>query len=562
MSYSAEQEGRNSLETLFRTSWLTDGVPSHIINPLAMSQTFLEMAGLWALPTGMRPGKIITKNSIRPHVVEYFGAHDEILHRVAQQRLLEEALRIHHAEIFQHHEYQGAIIELHTRLLLDLLDHRGIGYDIECLSEMFIRPPSWEFPEGLPDNLLEAFIQAKDGARYKIFLPHLKERRKWKPEDWEFDLAFMHQLTHEDRAFIRDEIAAKRQPYIDLNVEQAEPNTPLTARAALGVNLATLKPEEINELAKHGYFCDPSCHRYHGDVDMYKSLQELIAPVDASVIGERLLETYNQWQRSGDLRNKFRILIPAQADEKTIAGLLDYLHAHGIYDSEIKKTMSFVLADLCVTPLLRAYAELKERELLKITHIVSMDVFHWKDDGETFHFIATDHFIDLFAPTTQRALIESLTSCLADGGELVLTTRCGRKNPISATEIMNDFHQRVDLQILTLLNLLNANHGSEEATDHTVFKTKTQVAQAIYSLLVYRQLRNVYPFRNIASLKSLLIQIGKQVEEDDVDGKSYFLDVSATPSGKNKARIVVSRKRITRIDPISPIRTLFSGAAQ
>ncbi|MBI4065100.1 hypothetical protein HY409_01905 [Candidatus Gottesmanbacteria bacterium] len=534
MSLPAEQERGRYIETQFRDSWLTEGVPLHIVDQLARSQPFLELAGLWALPASFRPSDLITKDSIRPHVVEYFGAHDEVLRYVVKQKLLEAATRTHPTEIFELHEYQGAIIELHTRLLLDLLNHRGMDYSIETLAEMFIRPPVWEFPEGLQENFLEAFVQAKNGTRYKIFLPHLKERRKWKPEDWDLNLSTMHELTYEDRTYIRNEIAARRQPYINLSIGQAEPNTPLTARPAFGVNLATLTPEEINKLAQHGYFCDPTCHRYHGDVDMYKSLQELIAPVDAAVIGERLLERYNIWAKTKKRKEKFRVLIPAQADETTIAGLLDYLQSHNIHEQEIHNNFSFVLADLCVTPLLRVYAEVKKRKLLKIANIVSMDVFNWKNDGETFHFIAADHFIDLFPPEIQKLLIVSLTNCLTADGELVLTTRCGINRPINAQDVMNDFYHRTDGQISRLLKKLNTNPS-------------IQVAQAIYALLVYRQLRKVYPFTNLSSLNTALSTLA-----------GY--DAFAAVIGKNKARITVNKNRITEIDPLHGIRTLFRGA--
>lgn len=291
-----------------------------------------------------------------------------------------------------------------------------------------------------------------------------------------------------------------------------------------------LEPDEIDVLADKAEYCSDVCQFYHGRVRFLKELENLIAPVDAELFGESLLERYQKWKENVQERGRrFRVLIPAQADGTTIGGIFDYLDDQGISQEEVIEKFSFELADLCVTSLLRVYAELKRRRLLKAMddniQIRSMDVFRWPQEEAKFDFICTDHFIDLFSPKgefSQKNLLLSLVKSLAPDGQIVLTTRCGSlEKPLEVQDILNGFYEKVDKHIERLLEQLRESR-------------EVSLVHELIALLLYRQLREVYPFKTEEDLAELLDQVSNYSEE--------IIDCQIERLEEGKVKIVISRK--------------------
>lgn len=514
--------------------WMFTGVDNAIVGKLIESPYFLRYVGLFAPPQELVQGVSMPSDSMRQYVAGVHAATDFVLNQLTWQHFREGQKFDHPLILFPREEYLGAELKLNTMLLIDLLNHRGMGYTIETLAQKFIRPDRWSLKHGIPENALDLYVRSFDGV---IFRPeNQQEAKMWWPRDWIKELRNFGNLSESELEVLQSDLEYCRQPYVNLNYG-AESDTPLHVRPNWGVNLATLDPYEIKKLAKHGRLCDPSCHCYHGYVDEYKALNELIAPVDREVIGRKLLTQYSDWlsRRTDGNKDRFKVLIPAQADETTIAGLLDFMMDQGISYWDIKRDFYFVLADLCVTPLLRVYSEMKGRDLLSNSNIVSMDAFAWDKDGETFDFIAADHFIDLFPEDgiySQQNLLRSLVGSLEEGGELVLTTRCGVGQDLTADDVMGQFYARVDQQLEVLSSQLD-----ESSAGSTTLKTligKEGIARAIYALLIYRQLRHVYPFRTINTLNELLTQV--EHEAGDIQ-----IEVAQLPGKTDKACVTIKR---------------------
>jgi len=301
----------------------------------------------------------------------------------------------------------------------------------------------------------------------------------------------------------------------------------------IGVDLRSprMGPAEIRALGA-GY-CDYACYFYHAFVHELKALGELVAPVDAELFGEAMLKRYKKWKCS-PTSARFRVLIPAQADETTISTILDYLEFH-IGREEIIGNFHFTLSDLCVTPLLRVYAELKEGEWLNAMgdniDIRTMDVLRWQNREVKFDFICTDCFIDLFTDDgefSKRNVLISLINSLARGGQIVLTTRCGtQERPLSSKILLEDFNEKVDQYILALLDQL------EEAPDEV---SRIGTVNTLITLLFYRQLREVYPFSTEKSVERLLQEVNVEL------GETISWEVIRDPKREDKVAMVITKR--------------------
>lgn len=539
---SGVSRGNNLIEGL-GTSWIFTGIkPEHTARLLA-SDGFMRYAGLAALPVDLRSDSAMSFEAMRLYVAGNFAANDLAYNLPTWERYKADLLTTHPFYLFPEEEYAGADLKLNTYLLVDLLIHLGHGYTIETLGQHFIRPRWWRLPDNIPEDVLELYLKSKRGRFYK---PTDQKWARWNNErEWIDEIHKVWGEEDDDIKTVITDIREGRQPYVSIK-SNLDVNT-LVAKAHWGVRLATLEVQEIRKLTEHGFLCHPSCQYYHGYSDKLKALGELIAPVDAELFGEKLYARYREWQNNKSEGKKFKVLIPAQADEKTMEGILTYLMTHGVSHKEIGENFYFVLADLCATPLLKVYAHLKDLQLLEIANIVSMDVFNWGDEKEEkFDFIAADHLIDLFPPEgnyNQIAVLRSLVNALVPDGELVLTARCGTVLPITSEGVMKDFYRRVDKQIEKLLNnlevrgregilRLSVNRLIPAKTDD-MFITSQNVARAIYALLVYRQLRQVHPFSTIGSLERLLGSLQQEM------GITY--DIETFPRKSDKVNIVITR---------------------
>jgi hypothetical protein len=364
------------------------------------------------------------------------------------------------------------IYNLYRGLYDRLMDNRGKGHHIGSLALHFMRPFSW----GIDSHLPEGIKIGKDASG---------------------NLAL---------------IDTSSDSQISLATALDSPNY------HWGVNLGQLSSEEVMQLL-NGDYCDKQCQYYHGNVGWLKTLGEFIAPVDAKLFGEHILDSYVKWRtdRYERRERKFRVLIPAQADETTIGGILDYLEKRGLTAADIKKSFHFELADLCVTPLVKVRAELKRKNMSELAEIASSDVFTWPDrvwrGGKGFHLICADHFIDLFPPEGpfgQRQLLIAMVRSLAPDGKIVLTTRCGlQTNPLSREKLLYQFAQKVGFHVLGLAKKIGRT-TPEDYFDDAARERVLQYINTLFTLLYYRQLRDVYPFQTTEDLKKVLRSLNER----------------------------------------------------
>src|SRR3989344_3372067 len=177
------------------------------------------------------------------------------------------------------------------------------------------------------NNEEKLFIRLPNGI---IYVPEEKLQQQaqyWPPNNWLNAIeSYLTKLYENDENFLAEEFKAGKQPFARIKFD-LEKHTPWNALPNWGVNLKILSNEEILSLA-NGAYCEPSCATYHSHVTNQKALGELIALVDSALFSEKLMETYNSWKKE-DLPGRFSVLIPAQADETTIGGILDYLALKG-----------------------------------------------------------------------------------------------------------------------------------------------------------------------------------------------------------------------------------------
>ncbi len=139
------------------------------------------------------------------------------------------------------------------------------------------------------------YIRTRKGEVY-MPPPQLQPAaRNWGYHDWLNHLKEYIRETHlTDVVFIEDEMKTGRQPFVQVNFDIDE-YTPWTAIPFFGVWLQRLTNDDILILAD-GRYCDPSCQEYHGKSKELKELSELIAPVDARLFAQELLESYKLWR--------------------------------------------------------------------------------------------------------------------------------------------------------------------------------------------------------------------------------------------------------------------------
>ncbi len=203
------------------------------------------------------------------------------------------------------------------------------------------------------------------------------------------------------------------------------------------------------------------------------------------------------------------------------------------------------MADLCPTPLLRIYTSLRDRDLLDIANIVSMDVFNWAEAlEEKFDFVAADHFVDLFSSKgrfNQTRVLLTLMQALTPGGTLALTVRCGTEGKeLTRDQVMNDFYTRCQQALAFLTSELERTDTTEgdlyKGKYSNIFSTKQELARGIYTLASYLTLRDVNPFANTETLSHLLEEIKRHT------GKNFTFDISPLEGKTNKVFICIKKE--------------------
>lgn len=543
-----------------RDSWVfrdPDKFPTGFIDRLQRNGAFMRYIGLSL--TSLAPQDIEFQNQEKmwQWVASGYVATDMMLNRNMWERSRENKRPIRPSVMLRKDEnYLSAELKMRALLQTWLLNHRGWGYTIGSLAWKFLRSGQLEkgkdlmyrLHDDVPTEYMRVYIKT---ARGEYFIPtkeEQKEARFWDVGEWSERLREKRKFTERDESslfeqkdddYITEEIREGRQPLVQIDFDVDE-YTPFGAIPNWGVDLRKLSSSEILELAKDGKLCDPSCQEYHSAVDKYKALGEFIAPVDPWVFGEQLLNQYHSWQKGQQRKEKFMVLIPAQADETTITGILAYLSENDVSQEEIKENFYFVLADLCPTPLLKIYAHLKEKKMLDVANIVSMNVVYWRDElEEKFDFVAADHFIDLFPPEgelNQQEVIATLIDSLAAAGRLVLTIRCGTDEVLTKEKIMDDFHTRCFNELEQLIDELERS-GSESDDMYTgslckIFPTKQDLARGIYSLAAYLNLRDVYPIATI----EVLSQVMRTLQER---GKNLHFSINPIKGKKDKVCMTI-----------------------
>lgn len=399
-------------------------------------------------------------------------------------------------------------LKLRAFLLRQLGHNLGYGFSLETLAKEFIRTREMRIGQHYPPGAVEQYILTPTGKQFKP--ADQAKVTSWSDRDWLEYVSSHGGVSPAEEVTLKTALLSGQQPYVQFR-DEFDADTPLSAFPDWGVDLRRLTAAEIYELAEHGLFCQRECRGYHTNTGLYKQ-EELVAAVETKLFGERLLPKIRERlaaRRSGQTSTgrKLTVLIPAQADETTVAGMIDYMVNQGISHAELSDEVSLVLADWCLTPLLKIKGAFIDSVLAKQMQLVSMNAFSWGEEGDydPFDFVGADHLLELFPRADQQHLLLSLVGSLAPEGELVMTTRCG----ISQGMLMQQFKTHVDLRIAQKLDSLEssadgadtASPPSEQLLDRLV------KVRDIFALLEYRRDRQVYPFPTHDALADLVQEV-------------------------------------------------------
>lgn len=517
-------------------SWLLVGLRNSTKKRLIKNESFLLHGGLAAL--SLPPVNDLTWQDElnRAHIFRILE-NDTLLKTILPYRVYDAFLAGKLESNISANAEEEAYINFELGSYLGLQESLGKGFSLEEMVSKFLRLPQGNKNYLLPEMIRYYKIPSSDAllpinnpmsaySSFSLFQEIASAKKKALSLT---PLELGQKSPNEVRAIEAlkrlnlSDALSKANESLDLGISPVHFNNDYEDLqiTTSGVDLKKMSPSQIRELADLAHSCSDSCQFYHGSVRKLKKI-ELIAPVNPELFGEAL---YQKWKKKG--KERLKVLIPAQADEATIAGIMDHLLAKKDFQQEnILKDFSWTLSDLCITPLLRVYAYLKERGILdsKIgdIKILSMNVFNWNSYGEKFDFIAADHFIELFA--NKPSLLESLIGNLAQNGQLILTTRCGLKNEELTEELlMENFYTMVDLTINQLLSETEELFQGDDLDGETWYikyaeyakKNKERVHQLI-SLLLYRKLREVIPFSSKGELNDLINPISKKYEVEDI----------------------------------------------
>lgn len=435
-------------------------------------------------------------------------------------------------------------LKLRAFLLRQLGHNLGYGFDLETLAREFIRTPKMRIGQHFPPEAVEQYILTPSGKQFKP--TDQRPVAHWTDRDWLDFVSSQEILSPEELATLQTALTSGEQPYVNFR-DEFDAQTPLSAFPDWGVDLRSLSSAEIYELAEHGLFCQRGCRGYHTNTGLYKQ-EELVAEVETKLFGERLLPKIRERltaRRAGQIatERKLIVLIPAQADETTITGVINYLVNQGISYTVLSDEVSLILADRCVTPLLKIKATHKDSILDKQMQLVSMNALSWGQNGDydPIDFACADHLLELFPledprpselfpRADQRHLLLSLIGSLARGGELVLTTRCG----ISQEELMQHFYERVDLRIAQKLDSLEYFASRDDAVSPPSEQLLERLVEVrnIFALLEFRRDRQVYPFPTQNTLEDLVREVEREL------GRPFTYQIDNIRPGK--VRLIIT----------------------